>query len=103
MEGYKNVVDNRSKTGRAPTKFLYFQEMDSLLGLRHDIHFPIMASQNGVQQKKDDKSATQTSEEESAVKTPTSCRKRKRRDDQHSDLLAFLKESEAAANRRPGS
>ena len=48
IDGYKKAIDNNSKTGQAPSKFQWFDEMDQLLGGRHDIHPVVTATQNGV-------------------------------------------------------
>jgi len=45
---YKKAKDNNSTTGRAPTRFRYYQEMDKLVGGSHDTTFPVTATSEGI-------------------------------------------------------
>jgi hypothetical protein len=41
-KAYKGILLNRKATGRGRKTFLYFKEMDDLLGKRHDIAPPVL-------------------------------------------------------------
>jgi hypothetical protein len=43
-KAYKTYLANRKATGRGRKSFLYFKEMDDLLGKRHDIAPPIVTT-----------------------------------------------------------
>ncbi|CAL8268799.1 unnamed protein product [Boreogadus saida] len=48
VEAYKKVKDHNSSTGRGPGKFLFFSEMDDLMGGHHDIVFPVVGTAMGL-------------------------------------------------------
>jgi hypothetical protein len=47
-DGYKCFVDNKQKTGSARTKFEFAEEMDELLGSRHDIRPVVTGTPAGI-------------------------------------------------------
>ncbi|ELU14737.1 hypothetical protein CAPTEDRAFT_192727 [Capitella teleta] len=47
-DGYKNYVDNHNKTGSARSKFEWKDQMEELLGERHDVRPVVTASAAGV-------------------------------------------------------
>ena len=47
-DGYRKALDNQNRTGQGPTRFQFFNEMSELMKARHDIHFRITGSQNGI-------------------------------------------------------
>ena len=48
VDGYKKAVDNNKSTGRGPSKFAWFDEMNELIGGRHDINLVVTGTQNGI-------------------------------------------------------
>jgi len=48
IESFKKAKDNNCSTGRAPSKFQFFNEIDALIGDDHDIQFPVTATASGV-------------------------------------------------------
>ena len=43
-EGYKKVLDNNNSTGRGVMKFQFYEEMDQLIGDRHDVDYPVIGT-----------------------------------------------------------
>ena len=40
VDGYKHAKDNNTRTGKAPLRYQFYNQMEELLGGRHDINFP---------------------------------------------------------------
>ena len=48
VDGYKKAVDNDKSTGKGPSKFAWYQEMEALIGERHDVNPVVTGTQNGI-------------------------------------------------------
>ena len=48
VDGYKNYIDNQSRTGAAKSKFEFKDQMEELIGDRHDIRPIVTATAGGV-------------------------------------------------------
>ncbi|KAL0978010.1 hypothetical protein UPYG_G00164730 [Umbra pygmaea] len=121
VEAYKKVKDNNSSTGRGPSKFQFYAEMDDLLGGHHDIDFPVVGTAMGLDVRRPDALQVSVSAPDispapspspscppspppsSSIATPTvttlpqDTPKRPRKRQREDDLLEFLRESEAAS------
>ena len=103
VDGYKCAEDNNKLTGKGPSKFQYMTEMSDLIGDRHDIHIPVTGSARGVIIHRSEELDSKKSDQEVPVGAPRTrhsppVKKRKgNRKGAESAVLAYLKETEAAA------
>ncbi|XP_053735567.1 uncharacterized protein LOC128767497 [Synchiropus splendidus] len=108
LDGYKKIkVSNRAKGSRA-IRFKFYSEMDSLFGEQHDVVFPVVGTHVGLDMRRPEMIAPPfiaTARAEPAAcssteppQTPcTAPRQKRQRED---DILRYLRESEAASQRR---
>ncbi|KAG7463225.1 hypothetical protein JOB18_041519 [Solea senegalensis] len=116
MEAYKKVKDNSRTPGKATTRFQFLAEMDDLLGVRHDVVFPVIGSSEGLEVRREALGKMSSSSSSTAAVSETSSaltkglgggtpppptahipHKRRRVDD---EVMEFLQQSEAASQRR---
>ncbi|KAB5579382.1 hypothetical protein PHYPO_G00194420 [Pangasianodon hypophthalmus] len=107
-DGYKKVLEHNSTSSQIKTRFQFFTEMEELLDGHHDIDFPAVGTVQGVVGRRrkalsidcqrDSSAARQTSTRPASPTQPL--RKRRRTEEDYSTLLDFLRESEAASQRR---
>ncbi|KAI5104325.1 hypothetical protein C0J45_5951 [Silurus meridionalis] len=109
-DGYKKVLEHNSTNTNSQTKtrFQFFTEMEELLDGHHDIDFPAVGTVQGVVGRRrktlsidcqrDSSAARQTATRPASPTQPI--RKRRRTEEDYSTLLEFLRESEAASQRR---
>ncbi|XP_061593365.1 uncharacterized protein LOC133457971 [Cololabis saira] len=107
VDGYKRIKDNNSWTGKGTIRFKFFCEMDELLRGQHDVAFPVVGTDAGLDIRRPEvlRSSAVTAplaEASSATlptpsTTPTRPHKRRREQD---DVLQFLRESQEASQRR---
>ncbi|XP_059929406.1 uncharacterized protein si:ch1073-357b18.4 [Gadus macrocephalus] len=127
VEAYKKVKVHNLSTGRGPGKFQFYTEMDDLMGCHHNIVFPVVGTAMGLDVRRpgalqvsvsapdaspssstsapspaqsgtpspppSSRGAPRTATTMPPANTPRRPRKRQREE----DLLAFLRESEAAS------
>ncbi|KAG7330158.1 hypothetical protein KOW79_006380 [Hemibagrus wyckioides] len=105
-DGYKKVLEHNSISSPTKTRFQFFTEMEELLDGHHDIDMSAVGTVQGVVGRRrktlgidcqrDSPAARQT-----PAASPTQpLRKRRRQEEDYSTLLDFLRESEAASQRR---
>ena len=108
VDGFKKAKANDIGTCKSPSKFTYYKEMDSLIGSRHDIEFPVTGTAEAVTVHRADQlavkpvaalSSSPSASEEHATCRQSTPRKRKRETENNS-LLAFMKESDAKSGLR---
>ncbi|KAF4089297.1 hypothetical protein AMELA_G00064540 [Ameiurus melas] len=107
-DGYKKVLEHNSTSSQTKTRFQFFTEMEELLDGHQDIDFPAVGTVQGVVGRRrkplsidcqrDSSAARQTSTRPASPTQPL--RKRRRTEEDYSTLLDFLRESEAASQRR---
>lgn len=108
-DGYKKVLEhNNSTSSQTKTRFQFFTEMEELLDGHHEIDFPAVGTVQGVVGRRrkvlnidcqrDSSGARQTPTRPASPTQPL--RKRRRAEEDYSTLLDFLRESEAASQRR---
>ena len=99
VDGYKRAEDNNKLTGKGPSKFQYMTEMSDLIGDRHDIHIPVTGSAKGVIIHRSEELDQKKSDQEvpGASRPMHSPPVKKRKGAETSAVLAYLKETEAAA------
>lgn len=108
-DGYKKVLEHNSTSSQTKTRFQFFTEMEELLMDGHnEIDFPAVGTVQGVVGRRrktlsvdcqrDSSGARQTSTRPASPTQPL--RKRRRTEEDYSTLLDFLRESEAASQRR---
>ncbi|TSL34601.1 hypothetical protein Baya_6814 [Bagarius yarrelli] len=105
-DGYKKVLEHNSVSSPTRTRFQFFTEMEELLDGHHDIDLAPVGTVHGVVGRRR-KTFSMDCQRDSSVarQTPAASptqplRKRKRQEDDYSTLLDFLRESEAASQRR---
>lgn len=104
-EAYKKIKDNNRTTGKGALCFQFYEEMEQLLGGHHDIEFPVVGTSDGLEIRRPDAlltdrqqpSASPSSGSASLSSGPSPCRPRRPEDN---SLLEFLRDSEAASQRR---
>ncbi|CAL8406387.1 unnamed protein product [Arctogadus glacialis] len=86
VEAYKNFKDHNSSTGRGPAKFQFYTEMDDLMGGHHDIVFPVVGTDMGLDVRRP--GALQAFLRESEAASQAAAQKR------HAETLAQMKEAQ---------
>lgn len=107
-DGYKKVLEHNSTSSQTKTRFQFFTEMEELLDGNHDIDFPAVGTVQGIVGRRRKAWSIDCQRDSSAARqTPTRppsptqpLRKRRRTEEDYSTLLDFLRESEAASQRR---
>lgn len=96
-EAYKRVKDNNHNTGNGGMRFQLYDMMEELLGGHHDIEFPIVGTAYVLEIWRPDLLFTDNRQSTSLLAPSRTVR----RDwSEESALLEFLRESEAASQRR---
>ena len=103
LDAYKTCVSHNKGTGNATTKFEFHKEIQSLLGERHDINFPVTASASGVvihrqsQSVDEEDKGSKISPSTPSICKPGTNRRRKRQrsasDEEPHDILQMINDS----------
>lgn len=79
IDGFKKVKNNNNATGQGTMKFQFFKEMSELIGEQHDIDFPVIGTQQGVQVIRPQALTKPSQDFDTDNRSATSLRKRKGR------------------------
>ena len=88
VDGYKRARDHNNSTGRSPLRFMFFDEMQSLIGDNHDIAPVVTATAAGVVVHRPDELGMGDGEESPAKKAT----RPKKKNQEKNSLLDYLEE-----------
>ena len=108
VAGYKEAKQRRSLSGHSPSRFEFYEEMNSLTGHKHDVSFPVTATSSGITVHRPEVIGNNSSMDSVMESAPvagnsslgtatTPSRKRKRASRVDDPILQYLKESDEAA------
>ena len=94
FDGFKKANDLNNQSGNGPTRFKFFNEMNDLVGYRHDVNAPVTGTAKHITINRPEESSTSA-----PARSESAPKKRKRKSDDDA-LLTYLRESDAQAAER---